>query len=394
MKLYFECAMGAAGDMLAAALVDLFDDREAITEKLNRLSLPHTTVVCTERQQNGIAGVHLDVIIDGETETPDTHHHHHHHHTHRTLPEVLAIIDALTVPDAVKDDIRAIYRRIADAEASAHHAPVSEVHFHELGMLDAIADITLCAYLIHTLQPESITCSPINVGGGTVHCAHGELPVPAPATAHLLTGIPYYKSTIQTELCTPTGAAVLQYFADAFSETPAFRAVQRIGIGTGTKQLERANILRVYAYEDSTVTELACNLDDMTGEEAAFAAEQMMANGALDCFISPILMKKGRPAYLLTVLCQLEDKEQFIRLLFKHTTTLGIRQYTPSRYTLDRTLDETAGVHIKRSAGYGTVKEKIEFEDIKALALEQNISVFEAREALKQRYEEANGKGN
>ncbi len=391
MRLYFECTMGAAGDMLAAALVGLFDNQDAIVKKLNRLSLPHTQIICSEKSHNGIAGTHLDVTINGETETHDTH---HHHAPHRKLQEVFDIIDALSVADKVKEDIRKIYTLIAEAEAKAHHAPVGEVHFHELGMLDAIADITLCAFLINELQPDSITCSPINVGGGTVRCAHGELPVPAPATAALLQGIPFYKSDIQTELCTPTGAAVLRYYADDFIDTPAFRRVQKIGIGTGTKELERANILRVYAYEDSTVTELACNLDDMTGEEAAFAAEQMMANGALDCFISLILMKKGRPAYLLTVLCQPSQKETFVKLLFKHTTTLGIREYTPSRYTLDRTLDETAGVHIKRSEGYGTVKEKIEFEDIKALALEKNISVFEAREILKQRYEESNGKDN
>lgn len=392
MKLYFECAMGAAGDMLAAALVGLFDDREAIMTKLNALSLPHTQIVCSEKQQAGIAGVHLDVLIDGETETPNAHH--HHHHAHRSLQEVLAIAASLTVSDTVKEDVRRIYTQIAEAEAKAHNEPVTEIHFHELGMLDAIADITLCAFLIRELQPERIVCSPINVGGGTVRCAHGELPVPAPATAALLQGIPFYKSDIQTELCTPTGAAVLRYYADAFIDTPAFRRVQKIGIGIGTKELERANLLRVYAYEDDSVTELACNIDDMTGEEAAFAAEQMMANGALDCFISPIIMKKGRPAYLLTVLCRPEEKEKFVKLVFRHTTTLGIREYTPSRYTLDRTFDATGGVHLKRSEGYGAVREKIEFEDIRALALEKNLSVFEAREELKQRYEEANGKGN
>lgn len=380
MKLYFECNMGAAGDMIASALVDLFDDKEGTVATLNRLGLPHTEIRYGTKSQNGIAGTHLDILLRGEAETPDKHH--HAHAPHRGLPEVLQIVDTLSVEDAVKEDIRQIYTRIAEAEAKAHQVPVSEVHFHELGMLDAIADITLCAYLIHELQPEGIIASPINVGNGTVHCAHGELPVPAPATANLLSGIPYYKSNIETELCTPTGAALLTYYADAFVKAPAFENVRGIGIGAGTKELEQANILRVFAYEDKSVTELACNVDDMTGEEIGFATERIIENGALDCFVTPVMMKKGRPAYQLTVLCDSGKEETFVRLVFQHTTTLGIRKYTPSRYTLERRFDERSGVHIKRSAGYGTVREKAEYEDLRQLALEKGISLFEARSII------------
>ena len=382
MTLYFECNMGAAGDMLAAALLDLFDNRDAVVDELNELSLPHTKICFEEKEESGIVGTHLHVIIDGHEETPDAHHHHHHHHG-RHLDEVLAIIEQTNAPQQVKDDAKAVYEIIAAAEAKAHGKPVGEVHFHEVGMRDAIADVLINAYLIRKLNPTRIIASPIHVGNGTVHCAHGVLPVPAPATANILVGVPYYKGNIQTELCTPTGAALLKYYAEEFTDEAQFTNVAKIGVGTGTKQLEQANILRAFLIQDEKrIAELSCNVDDMSGEEIAFASEKMMQEGALDCFITPIYMKKGRPAYRLTVLCKTKEKERFAALIFKHTTTIGIRQYLPSRYTLARELSENAGVHIKRSDGYGTQVTKIEFEDIKTLALEKDISVFEARAIL------------
>ena len=375
--------MGAAGDMLASALIGLFENRDEIIAELNSLGLPHTVIEYNTAEQSGITGSKLRIIIGGKEEKPDGEHHHHRHG--RTLAETEEIINSLNISDKVKSDVINIYRIIAEAEGKAHGKPVGEIHFHELGMLDAIADITLTAYLLNRLNAEKIYASPINVGNGTVKCAHGVLPVPAPATANILTGVPYYKSEIQTELCTPTGAAVLKYFTDEFTEKPEMKNVLKIGIGCGTKQLERANILRVFSFEGSeTVSELSCNIDDITGEEAAFAMERMLDEGALDCFISPIIMKKGRPAYLFTVLCKKSEEEKFASLIFKHTTTIGIRKYTPSRYTLSRELKEERGITIKRSEGYATSKEKAEFEDLKRLALEKNISLFEAREMLKQ----------
>lgn len=375
--------MGAAGDMLASALTGLFENRDEIMSELNSLGLPHTVIEYNTAEQSGITGSKLRIIIGGKEENPDGEHHHHHHG--RTLAETEEIINSLNISDKVKSDVINIYRIIAEAEGKAHGKPVGEIHFHELGMLDAIADITLTAYLLNRLNAEKIYASPINVGNSTVKCAHGVLPVPAPATANILTGVPYYKSEIQTELCTPTGAAVLKYFTDEFTEKPEMKNVLKIGIGCGTKQLERANILRVFSFEGSeTVTELSCNIDDITGEEAAFAMERMLDEGALDCFISPIIMKKGRPAYLFTVLCKKSEEEKFASLIFKHTTTIGIRKYTPSRYTLSRELKEESGITIKRSEGYATSKEKAEFEDLKRLALENDISLFEAREMLKQ----------
>ena len=384
MNLYFECNMGAAGDMLAAALTDLFEDKTAVIDELNSLSLPHTVVEYEKGESNSISASHIHIVIDGEEEKPDGAGHHHHHHHGRSLSDVCGIIDKLSAPEKVKADAKEVYKIIAEAEAKAHNKPAGEVHFHELGMLDAVADVTVCAYLINKLNPERISCSPINVGSGTVKCAHGIMPVPAPATANILEGVPYYKSEIQSELCTPTGAAVLKYFADEFTDSPSFENVLRAGLGMGTKKFERANIVRAFLSEgESSITEYSCNVDDMTGEEIAFAAERIMSAGALDCFVTPVFMKKGRPAYMLTVLCKNSDAESFRDLIFKHTTTLGIRKYTPSRYTLEREFTESSGVTIKRSSGYGTVKEKPEFEDIKSLAIEKNISLFEARKQIK-----------
>ena len=383
MNLYFECNMGAAGDMIAASLLDLFDDKNAIIDELNSLSLPHTQAVYSEKAQNSISGAHLDIIINGEEETPESTEHHHHHHHGRHLADIFAIIDGLSVNDKVKADVKSIYEIVAKAEAEAHGAEAGEIHFHELGMLDAIADITISAYLVDKLSPERIFASPINVGNGSVKCAHGILPVPAPATANILKGVPYYKSGINTELCTPTGAAILKYFADEFTENPSLGKVIKIGIGTGTKELQQANIIRAFMFDaGESITELSCNIDDITGEEAAFAAEKMLKEGALDCFITPIIMKKGRPAYLFTVLCKNGDEDKFAALIFKHTTTIGIRKYTPARYTLNREFDEKSGFTIKKSEGFGTAKQKIEFEDIKALAEEKDISIFEARKEL------------
>ncbi|MBQ7581023.1 MAG: nickel pincer cofactor biosynthesis protein LarC [Clostridia bacterium] len=385
MNIYFECNMGAAGDMIASALVDLFEDRESIVAELNSLNLPKTEIVLNEKMQNGISAVHLDVLANDMQETPDNvdeHAHHHHHHHGRGLSDIFGIIDSLNADEKVKTDVKNIYKIVADAEAKAHSAAVGEIHFHELGMLDAIADITASAFLLKKLGVEKVTASPINVGNGSVRCAHGLLPVPAPATANILLDVPYYKSDVDTELCTPTGAAILKYYANKFLPEPLLTSVKKVGVGAGTKELDRANIIRAFLYEDSSITELSCNVDDITGEEIAFAVEKMMSEGALDCFVTPVVMKKGRPAFMLTVLCKNSEADKFASLIFKHTTTIGLRKYTPSRYTLKREFVEENGVAVKRSEGFCTSREKIEFEDIKALAVEKDISVFEARKEL------------
>lgn len=382
MNLYFECQTGASGDMLCAALLDLFEEKESVLRELNALALPRTAITYESVKTGAIKALHMCVAVDGEQEEPQNTSHSH-HHSHRTLQDIDVLIDALHAPDTVKQASKDIYRLIAGAESAVHGEDVAEVHFHELGMLDAVADIVICAYLIEKLKPQKIITSPINVGNGTVRCAHGTLPVPAPATAELLKGIPFYKSDIQTELCTPTGAAILRYYTDTFCAAPVLENTFKIGIGAGTKQLPSPNILRAFWEEESeNIIELSCNVDDMTGEDIGFAVEQLLANGAADCFVTPVFMKKNRPAYLLTVLCPAHKEETFVKLIFRHTSTIGMRKYSPARYTLSREWIQNAGVSIKRSQGYGTVKEKAEFEDVKQYALEHNISIFEARQII------------
>lgn len=372
--------MGASGDMLGSALIDLFDDREKVLSELNSLGLPETEIKYETKTQNSINCAHLSIIISGEQEKPDDEQHHRHG---RSLADIEEIIDRLKADEKLKNRVKDVYKIIAEAESKAHGVQVNTVHFHELGMLDAIADITIVLYLLDRLNVEEIICSPVNVGNGEVKTAHGILPVPAPATEYILEGIPYYKSDIFSELCTPTGAALLKYTADKFTDEPAFGRVVKTGTGSGMKEFKRANVLRAFLFEDtSAVAELCCNVDDMTGEEIAYASEKMLSCGALDCFVSPIYMKKSRPAYMLSVLCKNSDCEKFVRLIFKHTTTIGLRKYTPSRYTLQREFVEDSGVTVKRSEGYGQTKEKAEFEDIKKLADEKDISVFEARKLL------------
>ncbi|MBQ7739889.1 MAG: nickel pincer cofactor biosynthesis protein LarC [Eubacterium sp.] len=382
MNLYLECNMGASGDMLTAALADLFENKTGIENELNSLNIPDTVFKLEKRSSCGIGALGVSVIIDGKEEEPGGGHYSHHHGRH--LEDVFEIIDKINAPSKVKEDAKAVYKIIAEAEAQVHGKEVGEVHFHELGMLDAIADVTAVAYLVNRLAPEKIIASPINLGNGTVKCAHGIMPVPAPATEKIINGVPCYKSDIQSELCTPTGAALIKYFANDFSSSARFDKNVKTGVSAGKKEFDSApNILRAYLYE-SEVVELSCNVDDMTGEEIGFAVQVLMNAGARDAFTTPVFMKKGRPAYMLTVLCESGERERFVRLLFRHTSTIGIREYTPSRYTLKREIREDAGVHIKRSEGYGEEKEKIEFEDIKDLAIKENISIFEARKRIKE----------
>lgn len=236
--LYLDCAMGAAGDMLAAALLDLLDAPETAVKTLNALGIPGVTYVLERTEKCGVSGLHLRVLV-GEEEEGE--HHHHHHHTN--LQEIRHIVSHLNTSDAVKARVLAVYGRIAAAESAVHGESVEEVHFHEVGAMDAVADITAACWLMERLAPEKVMASPIHVGCGTVRCAHGVLPVPAPATAKLLDGVPTYGGEIEGELCTPTGAALVTEFASEFGEQPEMRD-EKIGFGMGSKDFPRANCLR------------------------------------------------------------------------------------------------------------------------------------------------------
>lgn len=377
--LYLDCGMGAAGDMLTAALLELLPDQDAFVEELNGLGIPGVVFTAEICEKCGILGTHMKVTIHGEEEDSD-----HRHHHHGGMGDIRGIVSGLPIPTMVKLDILSVYEEIAQAESHVHGVPVEQIHFHEVGTMDAIADVTAVCLLLHRLNPDKIVVSPVHVGSGQVRCAHGILPVPAPATAYLLRGIPIYGGEIMGELCTPTGAALVKHFATEFGDMPVMK-VHAIGYGMGRKDFPRANCVRAMLgdTEDAgnQIVELRCNVDDMTGEAMGFALERLLESGALDAFTTPIGMKKSRPGVLITVLCREETKEAMVRLLLKHTTTLGVREFPCQRYTLSRsveTVDTPYGpVRKKVSSGYGIRREKYEYEDLVKISREQNCSIAE-----------------
>ena len=393
--LYIDCGMGAAGDMLTAALLELLPDRNAFLRKLNALGIPGVTVTAESSVKCGIGGTHICVTVDGEEENEHMHDHHHHHdhhghhHHHGSMGEIRSIVNRLPIPVMVKLDIMAVYEEIAQAESRVHGVPMDQIHFHEVGTMDALADITAVCMLMHELDADRIVASPIHVGSGQVRCAHGILPVPAPATALILRDIPIYGGSIRGELCTPTGAALLKHFVTEFGDMPVM-TVSAIGYGMGKKDFERANCVRVLLGETQEkpagVWELSCNIDDMTGEQMGFALETLMEQGALDVFTIPIGMKKSRPGTMLTVLCTEADKERMIQVMFRHTTTLGIRETFCTRHTLQRRMETVntpnGTVHRKVSTGSGVCRTKYEHADVARIAREKDMSLFEVLSAL------------
>ena len=481
--LYLDCGMGAAGDMLGAALAELLPDdaRDAFTSELNAAGIPGVHVSLDPSVKCGITGTHLTVTVNGTEEKEGGHSHshehshhdhqhdhahdhshshdHHHDHSHRSLHDIHHIIDDLKLPEAVRTDILAVYRLIAEAESKAHDKPVSEIHFHEVGTMDAIADIASVCLLLHKLAPDQIIASPIHVGSGQVKCAHGILPVPAPATAYILKDIPIYSGSIQGELCTPTGAALLKHFVTRFAQMPLMTPAST-GYGMGTKDFPAANCVRAILGESfsenqdvilgesfaenqpeqpacipaapastatpasatapaseeaaitETICELSCNVDDMTGEDIAFAIETFLQNGALDAFTVPCTMKKGRPGVLVTVLCKDHDQKQMTKLILQHTTTLGVRSAEKKRWILSRTESETvipddmlanvtapnmpAGsktqelkttgndctIRSKTSTGFGITRNKYEHDDLEKIARTYGLTLAQVRALL------------
>ncbi len=401
--------MGAAGDMLTAALLELLPAPDEFVKELNALGIPgvhfqkETSVKC------GITGTHMTVTVNGEEEGSHNldHHDHDHshahhgdvhdhnldhhdhsraHHHHSSLHDIEHIIRGhLSLPEKVQNDVMAVYRLIAEAESHVHGVPVTEIHFHEVGTMDAIADITAVCMLIDRLSPDEIVVSPVHAGSGQVKCAHGILPVPAPATAHILKDVPIYGGSIRGELCTPTGAALLKHFAARFDSMPVMKT-QAIGYGMGKKNFEEVNCVRAMLGEaistGDEIYELSCNVDDMTGEEVGFAVERLFAAGALDVYTIPIGMKKSRPGVLIHIMCYKADRETMIRTAFKYTTTIGIRESGLSRYVLERHIEtcETpyGAVRCKVSSGYGVERRKYEYDDLSRIAREKDISISKA----------------
>lgn len=406
--IYLDCSMGAAGDMLMAALLELLPEKDTFLQKMQSLGLPGLEISAEPSVKCGITGTHMRVLIHGEEEGhPHEHaveehahshadapeaahaHVHVHPHHHTDLNELTHRISHLNVSEAVRSDILAVYQSIADAESRVHGVPVEQIHFHEVGSLDALADITGVCLLMELLAPEQVLASPVHVGSGQVRCAHGILPVPAPATALLLEGIPIYGGSIRGELCTPTGAALLRRFVTRFGPLPPMR-VEKTGYGMGTKDFEAANCVRAMLgqTEESAghILELACNLDDMTPEAVGFAMEQLFAAGALDVYTTPIGMKKNRPGVLLTCMCREDDREAMLRTIFRHTSTLGVRVSVCDRYTLSRrqyaVQTPDGEIRVKESSGWGVLRRKAEFEDLARIARQTGKSIAEVLDTI------------
>ena len=430
--LYIDCGMGAAGDMLSGALLELLPDANATIKELNALGIPGVIFKRKSSVKCGITGTEFVVKVYDEEEKAESagsdealsadhdhhahdhhehdHHHEHEHHHGRTLKRIETIINSLKTDPDVKNEAIAIYKLIAQAESKVHGEAVDLIHFHEVGALDAIADITAFCYMLKELKPDRIVASPIHVGSGQVKCAHGILPVPAPATANILKGVPTYGGEIKGELCTPTGAAILKHFVDEFAEMPVM-LTQSIGYGMGKKDFDRANCVRMVfgdAYEgnqskrgkmdpvaalndevvidDGSVVELVCTIDDMTGEEVGFATGNLLSMGALDVYTIAINMKKNRPGVELHVLCNNADRKTLIKGIFKFTSTLGIRENICKRYTLERRTEvvETpmGEVRMKVSDGFGVSRYKFEYEDLAWIAGDKKISLSEAEKLV------------
>jgi pyridinium-3,5-bisthiocarboxylic acid mononucleotide nickel chelatase len=428
---YLECFSGISGDMFLGALVDAGVPARLLEETVAVLGVG-AKIEISRVVRCGISATKVDVWVDGEKdmpreeywarqdvaralspakadhdhEHPHGHEHSHHKnteqsrakapapheheraHPHRGLTEIRQIISAAAISDSAKKTAIRTFEAVGAAEAKIHSVPVESIHFHEVGAADAIVDIVCAAVGSETLGVDEIVCSRLNVGGGTVKCAHGTFPVPAPATVELLKGVPVYSSGIEAELVTPTGAAIARTLATRFSAFPEMK-IEESGYGAGSRDFPgHPNVLRLVIGEalpllagktkSETVSVLEANLDDLNPQVFGYVMDRLLEEGALDVFGMPVQMKKNRPGTLLTVLCKPEDAEKLAQLIFSETTTLGIRRREESRQTLARRWEsvrtEWGEVRIKIASMNGTVTNYApEYEDCRRIAAEHHV---------------------
>lgn len=397
--LYFDCSSGISGNMALGALLEIAGDENYLLEELKKLNVGGYKIEISKKEKNGITGTYVNVIVDGKDEYGHVHHieneyeHHHHdeyehhhephhHHEHRNINDINKIIDESSIDEKSKDLAKRIFMRVAKAESKVHNKSLDEVHFHEVGAIDSIIDIVGTAILINKIDPDKIVSSIVNDGYGFIECAHGTIPVPVPATSEIIasSNVKFRQIDIDTELVTPTGAAIIAELATEFSTLPAIN-VEKIGCGAGFKDLNIPNILKVYLGETENQSEsivvMETNIDDCSGEVLGYTLERLFENGALDVFYTPIFMKKGRPAYRLTVSCKKDDISKLQNIIFKETTTIGIRYRFESRTELPREMVEI-------DTNYGKIKAKKvnnsgenyvypEYESIKEIAKKNDI---------------------
>lgn len=377
---YFDCFSGASGDMILGALIDAGLSVRQLKEELRKLKIPVLSLKTKRVLRGGLFGT--QVMVEGKGEKK----------THRTLKELWRIIDRSSLKPPIKERTKIILERIASVEARIHRKPKEEIHFHEIGGLDSLVDIVGAVWGVEQLRIQKIYVSPVNVGGGFVKCEHGILPVPAPATLAMMEGKPIYSSGVEGELLTPTGAALLTFLGSEFGRMPQMR-VEKVGYGAGRDDLTHPNLLRLMIgtleppSEDERVMIIETNIDDMNPQFYEYLMEKLLGMGALEVFLTPLIMKKNRPATLLTVLSSPERLSSIIDFLMKETTTLGVRWREEARSCAEREI-------ISLQTKYGPIRFKLakwkedrvnlspEYEDCKRLALTQKVP-------LKEIYEEA-----
>ncbi len=382
--LYFDCSSGISGNMTLGALLEIVGDEKYFIQELEKLNINGYKIEISKKVKNGITGTYVDVILEHEHHHHD--HEHKHHHAHRNLNDVNEIIDNSKLEEDVKELAKKIFIRVAKAESKVHNKPLEEVHFHEVGAIDSIIDIVGTAILIHKINPDKIISSIVNDGYGFIECAHGTMSVPVPATTEIFanSNVKFRQIDVDTELVTPTGAAIIAELSTNFTTLPAM-TTKKIGWGAGLKDLKIPNILKVYygdmQEENEDFVVMETNIDDCNGEVLGYTQELLFQNGALDVFFTPIFMKKNRPAYRITVACKKEDIFKLQNILFRETTTIGIRYRFESRTELGRDL-------IELDTKYGKLKAKKvinngetyiypEYESMKEMAKKNHIPLKE-----------------
>lgn len=383
---YINPVGGLSGDMLVAALLEGGGNEDLLLQNLRKLSLPNWKWQRNEETRCGFGGCKIDFVIDDHKEEDVRH-----------LSEIIHIIKDAHFPAAAEETALNTFSLLADAEAKAHRLNRERIHFHEVGATDTILDICAVSLLVHDLCLEKIVCSPLPMGCGSVRCAHGEIPLPAPALNELLCGVPVFGNAVKGETVTPTGIALLKALSCQFGNFPAMR-IARTGVGLGKRDGEVPNLLRVFIgkSDESPAHELfrlECTVDDMTGEDLGFLWDVIYDTGINDMYFTPIEMKKGRPGIKITVLTEREYLEEARDALLNHTTTLGMIVTPADRFTLQRYFQKVTtpygDVTYKCAEGYGVKKTKAEYEDLKKIALATNVPLAEIRrEAEKARIRE------
>lgn len=372
--LYFDCFSGISGDMTLGALLDLGIDKDLFISELKKLNIGGWEIEFSNSIKNGIGANHVEVILE-----------HKHHHEHRNLLDINTIIEKSNITSNAKNISKAIFLRLAQAEAKIHNSTIEKVHFHEVGAVDSIIDIVGTAICLDILAPDAIYSSVINDGYGFINCQHGVIPVPVPATMEILSkaNAKFKQIDIEGELVTPTGAAIISEIAKSYANPPTFKPI-KTGYGAGKKDFTIPNVLRVILGEtnentNQTITIIETNIDDSTPEILAYTMEKLLKNGAKDVFFTPIYMKKNRPAVMLTLMCSQDKVTQMEDILFTETSTTGIRKYISDRtclqYRFSKVTTKYGDLDVKIYEYKDTKKVVAEYESAKELAQKNNISL-------------------